>query len=96
MEGKTKRSIEFRYLVSLLAVVGLFMIANCWDYMKYSNQVAAYDVSVPFGLPFVMVVKGGAIVVRPEIVWNGVVANAIFLLWIAGVGAWLWHRIVSR
>ena len=56
---------------------------------------AAYDLSVPFGFPFVMVVKGGAIVVRPEIVWNGVAANVLLLLWIAAVAAWLWHKIAS-
>ena len=64
--------------------------------MKYSELIAAYDVIVPFGLPFVMVVKGGSIVVTPEIVWNGVAANAFLLLWIAGVVAWLWHRVASR
>jgi hypothetical protein len=96
MDSKTKRSIEFRYAVSLLALFTLFAIANYWDYVRHSKLIAAYDVSVPFGLPFVMVVKGGAIVVRPEIVWNGVAANAFLLLWIAAVGAWLWHKIASK
>jgi hypothetical protein len=96
MGSKTQRTIEFRYAVSLIAIVTVFVLANCWDYVKYSQLIAAYDLSVPFGLPFVMVVKGGAMVVRPEIVWNGVAANAFLLLWIAGVLAWLWHKIASR
>jgi hypothetical protein len=74
METKAQRSIEFRYAVSLLAILALFVIANCWDYVRYSKLIAAYDVIVTFGWPFVMVFKGGATVVRPEIVWNGVAA----------------------
>jgi hypothetical protein len=96
METRAQRSIEFRYAVSLLAILALFVIANCWDYVRYSKLIAAYDVIVTFGWPFVMVFKGGATVVRPEIVWNGVAANAFLLLWIAGLLAWLWHKIVSR
>jgi hypothetical protein len=96
MESKTTRTIEFRYAVSLLALFTLFVIANYWDYVNYSKLIAAYDVIIPFGMPFVMVVKGGAIVVRPEIVWNGLAANVFLLLWIAAVGAWLWHKIASR
>jgi hypothetical protein len=34
MESKTKRGIEFRYAVSLLAIFTFFAIANCWDYGK--------------------------------------------------------------
>jgi len=96
VENKTERSLEFRYAVSLLGIFTLFVIANGWDYVKYSRLIAAYDLSVPFGLPFVMVVKGGAVVVRPEIVWNGVAANALFVLWIPAVAAWIWHKIASR
>ena len=96
MESKTQRSIESRYAVSQLAIFSLFAIANSWDYVKYSKLIAAYDYIVPFGVPFVMVIEGGATVVQPEIVWNGVAANAFLLLCTAGVAAWLWHKIASR
>jgi hypothetical protein len=96
MESKTQRSIEFQYAISLLAIFTFFAIANCWDYAKYSKLIGAYDVIVTFGVPFVMVIEGGAMTVQPEIVWNGVAANAFLLLWIAGVVAWLWHKIASR
>ena len=77
---KTQRSIEFRYAFSLLAISTLFAIANCWDYVEYSRLIADYDVIATFGLPFVMVLKGGATVVQPEIVWNSVAANAFLFL----------------
>jgi hypothetical protein len=96
MQSKTERNLEFRYAVSLLAIFTLSVTANCLDYVKYSTLIAAYDLSVPFGLPFVMVVKGGAIVVRPEIVWNGVAANVFLVLWSSAVVAWLWHKIAAR
>jgi hypothetical protein len=43
-----------------------------------------------------MVLEGGAMIVQPEFVWNGVAANAFMLLWFAGVVAWLWHKVASR
>ena len=95
MGSKTQRTIEFRYAVSLLAIFTFFAVANSWDYAKYSKLIGAYDLIKTFGVPFIMVFEGGAATVKPEIVWNGVAANAFLLLWIAGVLAWLWHKIAS-
>jgi hypothetical protein len=64
--------------------------------LEVFKLIGAYDVIVTFGVPFVMVIEGGAVTVQPKIVWNGVAANAFLLLWIAGVVAWLWHKIASR
>jgi hypothetical protein len=96
VERNTRRSIEFRYVVTLVAVFTLFAIANVWDYVRFSRLIAAYDYSIAFGVPFVMVFEGGAMTIRPEIVWYGVAANVFLVLWSAGAAAWLWHRIAAK
>jgi len=97
-DGKAKgeHTLERRYVASLLGLFMVFVILNCRDYLRYSSLIAAYDVILTFGTPVTMVSKGGAMVVKSEIIWGGLVANVILVLSTTTVVAWLWNRIASR